>query len=269
MRTGTASLGMYDHASQRDANDRLWAAIARILRDRGVAGVPDRLERGRSVQDSWHDPDLLFGQICGFPLITDTTLALRVLALPVYDTPGSGAALHRSFLVTRQGDATTLDAYRGRRAAINDRQSNTGMNLLRAAVAPFATGGRFFGEVRETGAHRQSLSAIVMGDADIAAIDAVTFAAIARAEPELAESLQTIGTTVASSTPPFVTARGTSIETVAALRIALADVAADPGLADVRAALFLADIVPGSVDRFVPLRTLEIDAAIAGYPDLC
>jgi ABC-type phosphate/phosphonate transport system substrate-binding protein len=265
---GVASLGMYDHASQREANERLWSAIARILRDRRVAGVPNRLERGRSVQDSWHDPDLLFGQICGFPLVTDSSLALRVLALPVYDAPGCGDALHRSFLVTRKGDADTLEAYRGRRAAINDRGSNTGMNLFRAKVAPLAGGGSFFGDVRETGAHRQSLSAIVMGEADLAAIDAVTFAAINRAEPELSASLQTIGTTAASPTPPFVTARTTSIETVAALRMALADVAADPGLADVRAALFLADIVPGGADRFTPLRALETDAAIAGYPEL-
>lgn len=268
MRTGTASLGMYDHGRQRAANDQLWAELARILRDRGIPGVPDRLDRTRSVQDSWHDPDLLFGQICGFPLVTDDSLALRVLALPVYDAPGCSDALHHSLLVTRQGDATTLDAYRDRRAAINDRHSNTGLNLFRAAIAPLATDGRFFAEVRESGAHRQSLSAIVMGEADIAAIDAVSFAAIARAEPELTESLQTIGTTTSSATPPFVTSRNTGIETVAALRIALAHVAADPGLADTRAALFLADIVPGGVDRFAPLRTLESDAAAAGYPEL-
>lgn len=268
MRTGIASLGMYDHAGQREANDRLWAGIARILRDRGITCVPDRLERGRSVQDNWHDPDLLFGQICGFPLITDSSLALRVLALPVYDASGCGDGLHRSFLVTRRGDATTLDAYRHRRAAINDRQSNTGMNLFRATIAPLASGGVFFNEVRETGSHRQSLGAIVMGDADIAAIDAVSLAAIVRAEPELKASLQTIGTTLDSFTPPFVTARTTSIETVAALRMALADVAADPGLAEVRAALFLKDIIPAGVDRYAPLRALEIDAASAGYPEL-
>jgi len=268
MRTGIASLGMYDHGAQREANDRLWAELARILRDRGVAGVPDRLDRTRSVQDSWHDPDLLCGQICGFPLITDRSLALRVLALPVYDAPGCGDALHHSLLVTRQGDATTLDAYRDRRAAINDRQSNTGMNLFRAAIAPLAVEGRFFAEVRETGAHRQSLSAIVLGESDIAAIDAVTFAAIARAEPELTDAVQIIGTTASSPTLPFVTSRNTSVETVAALRMALADVAADPGLADARAALFLAGIVPGGIDRFAPLRALEIDAATAGYPDV-
>jgi ABC-type phosphate/phosphonate transport system substrate-binding protein len=268
MRTGIASLGMYDHGCQQAANDRLWAEIAGTLRARGVAGVPVRLERTRSVQDTWHDPDLLFGQICGFPLVTDPSLALRVLALPVYDAPECEDGMHRSFLIARQEDSASIDSYRGRRAAINDVQSNTGMNLFRAVIAGIAQGQPFFESVRETGSHRQSISAIILGEADIGAIDGVTYAAVLRAEPDLAASLRILATTAESATPPFVTSRNTPIETVAALRMALADVAANPGLSEVRAALFLADIIPGGVDRYAPLRTLEIDAVIAGYPEL-
>lgn len=268
MTTGIASLGMYDDARQHDANDRLWAEIADILRARGVADVPERLERKRSVQESWQNPNLLFGQICGYPLITDASLSLRVLARPVYDAPGCGQGAHRSFLVARQDDSLAIEDYRGRRAAINDRHSNTGMNLLRAAVADLADGKPFFSAVRETGSHRQSLSAILLGEADIAAIDAVTYAAVLRSEPELVSPLRILGTTVESFTPPFVTSRNTSIETVAALRIALARVAADPSLADARQALFLADIVPGSTELYTTLLALETGAAVAGYPEL-
>lgn len=268
MKAGIASLGMYDHGPQREANDRLWAEIARILRARGITGVPDRLERNRSVQDTWHDPQLLFGQICGYPLIADPSLTLRVLGVPVYDAPGCADGMHRSFLVTRRGDVTSIEAYRGRRAAINDAQSNTGMNLFRATIAGIAGGQPFFDTVRETGSHRQSISTIILGEADIAAIDAVTYAAVLRAEPELAASLQILATTAESPTPPFVTSRNTPIETVAALRMALADIATAPGLADARDALFLRDIIPGGTDRYAPLRALEIDAVVAGYPAL-
>ncbi len=159
-------------------------------------------------------------------------------------------------------------AYRGRRAAIT-------ISRLQYRHEPVPCAGRrrrrwppFFGEVRETGAHRQSIAPIVMGEADIAAIDAVTYAAVVGAEPELTASLRIIATTAEAATPPFVTSRNTGIETVAALRMALADVAADPGLADVRKALFLRDIVPASVELYAPLRTYEVDAARAGYPDL-
>ncbi|WP_244655615.1 hypothetical protein [Sphingomonas sp. CFBP 13603] len=46
-----ASLGMYDHPAQQPANDRIWSAIVRILRKRGVDGVPDVLDRTRHVHD--------------------------------------------------------------------------------------------------------------------------------------------------------------------------------------------------------------------------
>jgi ABC-type phosphate/phosphonate transport system substrate-binding protein len=268
MRARIASLGMYVAASQEAANDRIWATIARALRTRGVAEVPERLERGRAVQDVWRDPDLLFGQICGFPLVCNPDLGLRVIGVPIYDAPGCADAAHRSLIVTRQGDARRLQDYRGRRAAINDRGSNTGMNLLRAAVLPYVRDGRFFADVIETGAHRRSIDAILRDDADIAAIDAITYAAVLRTEPDLARALQIIATTAAAATPPFVTARGTDAATVAALQAALAEVISDPALADARRALFLTDIVAGDTDRYQPLLALQDDAIAAGYPML-
>lgn len=263
-----ASLGMYDNAGQQAANDRLWGALATILRARGVADVPERIERGRPVQALWHDPNLLFGQICGFPLLKDGSLGLQVIGMPVYDAPGCGEGIHRSFLVRRYGDADRLVAYRGRRAAINDRGSNTGMNLFRARVAPLAASEAFFSAVRETGSHRQSLRALILDEADIAAIDAVTLAAVLRAEPDLAALLQVLDATAEAATPPFVTAASTPPETIAILRAALAEVIAEPTLADARGALFLRDIMPSGRDRYAPLLTLEAEAQAAGYPEL-
>jgi len=263
-----ASLGMYDNAGQQAANDRMWDALAAILRARGVTDVPERIERRRPVQALWHDPNLLFGQICGFPLLKETTLALQVIGMPVYAAPGCGEGTHRSFLVSRYGDAGRLAAYRRRRAAINDRGSNTGMNLFRASVAPIAARDAFFGTVVETGSHRQSIRALILEEADIAAIDSVTFAAVLRAEPELAPSLQVLGATAEAATPPFVTSAGTPPETVAILRAALAQAILDPSLADARAALFLRDVIPSSREHYTPLLALEARARAARYPEL-
>jgi len=268
MRARIASLGMYVDASQEAANDSIWAAIGRVLRDHGVADVPERLHRNRAVQDVWRDPDLLFAQICGFPLVSNPGLGLRVIGVPIYDAPECADGTHRSLIVTRRGDARRLEDYRGRRAAINDRGSNTGMNLLRAAVLPHAREGRFFADVVETGAHRRNIDAILRGEADIAAVDAITYAAALRAEPDLARTVQIIATTVAAATPPFVTARGTDAATAAALQAALAEVIADPGLTEARRALFLTDIVTGDTDRYQPLLALQDDAIAAGYPIL-
>jgi ABC-type phosphate/phosphonate transport system substrate-binding protein len=268
MRARIASLGMYVDASQEAANDSIWAAIARVLRDHGVADVPERLHRGRAVQDVWRDPDLLFGQICGFPLVSNPALGLRVIGVPIYDAPECANGTHRSQIITRQGDARRLEDYRGRRAAINDRGSNTGMNLLRAAVLPHVRDGRFFGAVIETGAHRRSIDAILRDEADVAAVDAITYAAALRAEPDLARAVQIIATTAAAATPPFVTARDTDAPTAVALQAALAEVIADTTLADARQALFLTDIVAGDTERYRPLLTLQHDAIAAGYPIL-
>ncbi len=259
-----ASLGMYDHPAQHAANDRLWSAIAAVLRERGVAEVPDRLDRTRDVHAIWRDPALLFGQACGYPLIADPTLDLQVIAFPIYAGRESG-----SVIVARADDPRgSVAAFRGSRAAINDCQSNTGMNLFRATIAPFAGQGAFFAEVVETGAHRASIVAVGTGKADLAAIDRVTYATIARFEPALVASLKIVAPSPASPSLPFVTAAGTDTETVAALRSALDHVAADPDLAAVRETLFLAGIVPAEPDALTPISTLEAEAVRAGYPAL-
>ncbi len=268
-----ASLGMYDHPAQQSANDTLWAAIAHRLREQGVEDVPHHLDRTRDVRAIWHDSRLLLGQACGYPLAVDTTLALRVVALPVYDVPGCDGATHTSLLVVRADDERqSLDAFRGTRAAINDGQSNTGMNLFRATLAPIAGssshGTGFFREMVETGSHRASIVAVGTGDADVAAIDCVTYAAIERFEPDLTAQVRIIERSPVSPTLPFVTAASTSAETVIALDLALRRVMADPELADARARLFLAGLATADETVLAPIRALRTGAALAGYPDL-
>lgn len=263
-----ASLGMYDHVGQRAANDALWSAIGRHLRAHDVA-APDRLDRGRSVERIWRDPELLLAQSCGYPLMTDRELDLRVVAVPSYAVPDCDAGRHCSRIVVRAGNpARSLSDLRGSVAAINAPESNTGANLLRAAVAPLADGASFFGDVIVTGAHRASLAALAEGRADIAAIDAVTFAAIERFEPAAVAALRVLGNTPSSPALPFVTARTTSAATMTALREAIVAAIHDPGLADVRQCLFLTDITIGDENDYAEILALRRGAAALGYPAL-
>ena len=264
---------MYDHPAQQSANDTLWAAIAHHLREQGVEDVPHHLDRTRDMRAIWQDSRLLLGQACGYPLAVDTTLALRVVALPVYGVPGCDGATHTSVLVVRADDERqSLDGFRGAHAAINDAQSNTGMNLFRATLAPVAgpssQDAGFFGEIVETGSHRASIVAVAMGDADIAAIDCVTYAALERFEPDLTTQVRIIERSPASPTLPFVTAASTSAETVIALDLALRRVMADPELADARARLFLTGVTSADETVLGPILALRTGAALAGYPDL-
>ncbi|MEH3160334.1 MAG: PhnD/SsuA/transferrin family substrate-binding protein [Sphingomonas taxi] len=251
-----ASLGMYDHPGQRAANDALWSAIARRLGLHGIA-APDSLDRDRPVEAIWRDPGLLFAQCCGYPLVADPELALRVIAMPHYALPGCPPGRHYSRILVRADDpATTLAAFAGRTAAVNAPLSNTGANLLRAAVAQVAWPDGFFGQTVTTGSHRASIDAVASGQADIAAIDAVTYALLARDEPTALVGLRELATTPRAPNLPFVTARTTPAAIVAALRDALHAAMHDPALAQARATLFLTAIVPASIHRYAALRKI-------------
>jgi ABC-type phosphate/phosphonate transport system substrate-binding protein len=217
-----ASLGMYDSPELHDANDALWSAIAVHLRAAGIRDVPDRLDRTRPPDEIWGDPDLLLAQACGYPLATQWRDRLRYVATPRYAAAGCEGATHRSRLVVRQDDAAiALPALRGRRVAVNAADSNTGMNLLRALVAPLATDGRFFGSIVRTGSHHASAQAVASGEADIAALDCVTFAHLERAEPTLARALRTLAWSAPSPGLPLVTAATTSDADLRILRRAV------------------------------------------------
>lgn len=250
MGTPVASLGMYDQPGQRAANDAIWSTIAGHLRVLGIA-APDHLDRDRPVEAIWRDPALLFAQCCGYPLVADPELSLRVIAIPHYALPDCAPGRHCSRILVRADDPeTTLAMFAGRTVAINAPLSNTGANLLRAAVARAGAPAGFFATTVVTGSHRASIDAVASGQADIAAIDAVTHAVVMRDEPTALSNLRVLATTPQSPNLPFVSARTTPLAVVNALRDALQVAMRDPALAPARATLLLTDIVPASIHRY-------------------
>jgi ABC-type phosphate/phosphonate transport system substrate-binding protein len=234
-----AALPMYDLPEIVAATDALWAALARRLREAGVTGVPDRLQRGRDARAVWGAPDLLFSQTCGFPLLHEFDGRLAVIATPVYAVPGCEGATYRSRIVVREDDRRArFGDFAGAAAAINAEDSHSGFNILRWRAA---REGRspFFGRLERTGGHVASLGAVQAGRADLAAIDCVTFALLERHRPRVLEGIRVLEDTPAAPALPFVTAAGANEEELRVLRRALAETLADPGLADVRAALLL------------------------------
>jgi ABC-type phosphate/phosphonate transport system substrate-binding protein len=264
-----AALPMYDLPELEAAHDALWAAIAVRLVADGVEGVPERLTRDAPVEAIWTDPRLLLGQTCGYPLITSLQGRVQVVATPRYSAPGCDGAAYRSAVVVREDDpAQGLADLRGRRAAVNDLASNSGMNLLRAQIAPLAQSAPFFAAVTITGAHALSLAAVAGGEADVAAIDCVTLAHLHRLRPRATQGLRVLAWTMAAPGLPLVTAAATDAAQVAALRRALAAAAHDPALAPARAQLQLEgfEILPeGAYDA---ISALERGAVDRGYPIL-
>jgi ABC-type phosphate/phosphonate transport system substrate-binding protein len=265
-----AALPMYDVAEIRWANDALWAFVSARLRTQGIPGIPDQLDRSDDLMAIWQHPGLLLAQTCGYPLVTRLTGHVRVVATPRYAVPGCSGAWHRSFILVRQEDpAATLSDLRGRICALNSWDSNSGMNLLRAAVAPRADGAPFFGSIIETGSHLASLAAVASGTADIAAIDCVTYAHARRWYADLTARTRILDQTPVSPGLPLITAGTATDDRIARLRRALFDAASEPALASARAPLFLdgfESLDPTVYDRVL---LLERAAAQSGYPQLC
>ena len=172
---------MYDPPELRQEVDAWWRALAAAFRSEGVAGVPDALDRGIAFDALWSAPDLLFAQACGYPLVGEWSDRLQYVATPRHAAPGCDGALYCSWIVvTDDAAAQSIGDLRGATCSINGRVSHSGFNALRALVAPLAKDGRFFGDVRVSGGHSESLAQVARGEADVAAIDCVTFALLSR-----------------------------------------------------------------------------------------
>ena len=188
----------------------------------------------------WRRPGLILGQTCGYPYVSGLKDAVRLIATPEYGFPGCEGASHLSFIIRGARDPRrSLSEFRGATAALNAHDSNTGMNLFRAAIAPVARGALFFSAMIVTGSHEASVAAVAEGRADLASIDCVSFALLKRGRPELIERVAIVAQSRLSPGLPFIAAAGLPQATIAAVREALFAALKDPDLAEARAALGL------------------------------
>jgi ABC-type phosphate/phosphonate transport system substrate-binding protein len=260
---------MYDFTPLNGAHDALWEALASRLIERGVTDVPLVLNRDIPYVDSWQHARLLVGQACEYPLATVHTGFTRLIASPLYTATGCEEYFYRSAIVVRERDpAGSLADLKDRICAINQWDSNSGMNLLRAAVAPIARGRSFFSGIVVSGSHRASVDLVGNHEADVAAIDCVTFAQLSRLEPASVAELRVLGWTPRSPTLPWVTARSTDSGTLKAVRGALREVIRDRTLRAVREQLLLADFNFEPDETFSEVLRLQRGAVELGYPVL-
>jgi ABC-type phosphate/phosphonate transport system substrate-binding protein len=264
-----AALPMYDFPELREAHDQLWAALAQRLEAAGIVPVPRQLTRSLNHRATWMHPGLLFGQACEYPLSKSFRKQLRLIATPSYSAPGCVDSFYRSAIVVRAGDrAGCLEDLRNRRGVANEPDSNSGMNLFRAAVAPLANGAQFFESVDFSGSHLGSLQQVAAGEADVTAVDCVTLALLQRHQPQLVAQLRVLDWTPASPCLPFVTSRHTSDDALAVLRAAVAEVFVDRTLTSVRDALLLAGAHLSPDTSLQRVAELELEAERWRYPRL-
>ncbi|SDO26710.1 ABC-type phosphate/phosphonate transport system, substrate-binding protein [Rhodoferax sp. OV413] len=262
-----SSLPMY--AAGSAANATLWQAVAEQLRHAGLAQVPDTLAQPDDLMAHWTDPGLLLSQTCGYPLTHALAGRVQLVGAFAYAAPGCEGVYYRSQLVCRDADAgQPLEAFRGRVVAYNSEDSQSGYNSLRALLAPWARDGRFFASAVASGSHRSSVELVRSGQADLAAVDCVTWALLARDQPEAVRGLQVCGQTAPAPGLPLVTSIHTSAAVLQALHQALHQVVADPRWAEVRAALLVQDFAELPLSAYGVIPQMAQNAMDAGYPRL-
>src|SRR5262245_37752292 len=264
-----AALPMYDWPELSDATDAWWKGLRRHLKDAGFIEAPENLDRSLTPHDHWRRPALLFAQACGYPLTHAYQGALALLGTPCYDAPGcTGPTYSSAIIVPAAGRAGSIADLRGGVAAYNAQDSMSGHLALRCVVAPLSRQGRFFGRAVETGSHLSSMERVAGGEADVAAIDCVTYALASRFRPELVPRLRMIAWSPRAPALPYVTRTGWSKPQLARLRRAVIDAVADPDLAKPRAALLIGGIewLPDTAYR--DILALEAAAEAHGYTGL-
>ena len=264
-----ASLPMYDLPELAAPTAQWWAGLRRHMTQAGVTGLPTELTHPSDPHAHWLDPDLIFSQTCGHPLTHALKGKVQFLATPRYTAKGCEGATYTSQVIVRADDpAKSIADLKGRRAAYNGSDSQSGYNVLRHLVAPFAKGRPFFAAAIESGAHRRSLAMVREGAADVAAIDCVTFDLISRAAPREVAGIRVFCATARAPALPYITTNATPPERLAQLRYGLSAACADPALAATRAALLIAGCETLPLASYDEILVIERAARAAGYPEL-
>jgi len=242
----------------------------RLANERWISRILEHLGHSRlnaaslSLPELWLSPDLLLTQTCGYPLMTLVRGQVRIVGRPRYELPDATAGNHCSLILSRADDTRkTLADFRGSRGVINSEDSNSGMNLLRQRLAPLHRDGQFFATVGISGAHRESLRWLREERADLAAIDSVTYACLARHAPEEVSGLRVVARSALSPTLPFITVATATDEQIEQLRRVMNRALRE--LPDVAQILGLHEVLPASESDYQIVLEYQREAEELGY----
>jgi ABC-type phosphate/phosphonate transport system substrate-binding protein len=246
-----ASLGMYAMPHARAAHDRLWNGIRDAFGD-----GPVDLDTTDDMWGHWLSPDLLLSQTCGLPFRARLHDQVALIGTPDYGLPGCPPGHYNSvFLVHVDNPATTLTDLNNPILAYNEALSQSGWA---APHAHFQRHRIAFEVGPQTGAHAASARVVAEGGADIAALDALTWAMLQRETPLIGAPLKEIGRTDPTPGLPYVTAATRDPAPVAAaIDQAIARLDADDreilhlkGLIRIPASAYLALPIPPHPDQY-------------------
>ena len=218
-------------------------------------------------EETYLSPDLLFGHTCGYPYMLRWRRTHRLLCVPEFDITGCKGTQYASWFICRSDDTRdSLASFYGATAAINGPDSNSGMNVLRYAVSQFARDGNFFNRTLITGSHLNSFRSVVIGDADIASIDPITYHHIMRSDRSLENATKIVGQSAYTTGLPFIAHRDES--TSCTILLQALNQCVEQSEHEALDCLRLNGFSSVSETDYDTLMKLESDSVSAGYPAL-
>ena len=243
-----AQLPMYDWPEFTQATNRLWASIRDHFNKAGI-DAPNSLDRMAPPAETWQSLNLLLSQTCGLPLVADLSGKVKVLGSFAYQGIEPAGSYH-SVIISHENDDGLERHLEGKRAVINGDDSYSGCLALKCYLAdrglesPFAS-------VLISGGHRASLCAVASGNADIAAIDCVSWHLAKQCEPAI-KRLKVIAQTESRPGLPLITHRNTSVQEISVMRDVLAK-AVDDVDEKSRTMLGIRGFVPRDEEDYAPI----------------
>lgn len=191
---------MYDRPEVLQENDQFWSAIRHAL---GYG--PAVLTRDMEVWDVWQSPELLLAQTCGYPYRARLHGHVTLIGTPDYGIPDCAPGYYNSVFIARANDPRRdLGDFHAATFAYNEPMSQSGWA---APMTHMAARSLTFANHSQSGAHVESARLVAFGDADIAAIDAVTWRMIEKYD-DFAKDLRVIARTTPTPGLPFIAAAG-------------------------------------------------------------
>ena len=244
-----------------------WKALFRQLSLTGYHPSARLAVTFRTDQRVYQQRNLFIGQTCGYPYVKLWHKTHSLVCVPVFDVEGCQGPRYSSWFITSaKHPANNLSEMKNAIVAVNDRYSNSGMNVLRYAISKLAKGGTYFKSVLTSGSHLNSLQWIAQRKVDLAAIDAVTFS-LAKAE-NLVDfgKIRIIGQSEMTCGLPFIVPGTGPPETdtiTEAFNRALSRL--DPAS---RQCLAIRHFEPVKDSQYHTIRQLASDAVKRGYPHI-
>ncbi len=209
--TPLASLSMYDWPETAHAIDVLWSHIQNKLDERHIA-APLSVDRATNPVALWSKPELIIGQTCGWPYANYLSEQVVPFARFDYDLADCPAGFYNSVYIGHDDDdfdhLASPQAFEFvEKIAINGDDSQSGFHVF-AEIAGTPAEEAISKEKRVvTGAHRNSISAVANGDANIAAIDAIAFEMAKHYEPEAVSRIVVLGNSKPKPGLPLITSQ--------------------------------------------------------------